>query len=195
MDYGTTVEKSYYNLIQDSRYDTSPTKSPSNTVNLEVITNLLLHDSKFTMDHKGAFHKGYIYYSPESGFHFIFRRNARSRKIDFSVPPPYFKQHRTTLLVDERFFPGHSKFSSFLKSATSCKNAPSLNYVSVKHLLSPFPPSICKALDSSNPDRQVWLYSYNEYKQGLIYHEVYKNVYKSHYLALRRSGNITKATP
>ena len=34
--------------------------------------------------------------------------------------------------------------------------------------------------------------SYNEEKQGLIDHEVYKKIPKNHYLALRRSGKIPK---
>ena len=77
------------------------------------------------MDHKGAFNKGYINYSPKSGFQFIGRRNERSRKVYFSVLLPDFKKHWTTLPGDDRFFPGHSTVSSFLKSSTSEKNAPS----------------------------------------------------------------------
>ena len=107
------------------------------------------------MDHKGEFHKGYINYSPENGFQFIVRRNARSRKVDFSVPLPDFKQHWTTLLGDKRLFPSHSTVRFSLKYATSDKNDPSLNYVSSKHLLSSCPPYLCKALDTSNPDQQV----------------------------------------
>ena len=147
------------------------------------------------MDHKGSFHKGYINYYPEGGFQFIVRQNARYRKVDFTVPLHEFKQHWTNLLGDEIFFPSHSTVSSFLKSATSCKNPPSLNYVSAKNLLSPCPPSLCKSLDPSNPDHQVWLNSYNEEKQGLIYHEVYEKISKSQYLALKRAGKIPKSIP
>ena len=93
------------------------------------------------MDHKGAFHKLYINYSPEIGFQFIVRKNASSRKVGFSVPLPDFIQHWTTLLGDDIFFSGHSTVRSFLKYATSCKNAPSLNYVSYNNLLYPCPPS------------------------------------------------------
>ena len=76
------------------------------------------------MGHKGALNKGYIKYSPENGFQFIVRRNARSRKVDFSVPLPDFKQHWTTLLGDNILFPVHSTVISFLKSATSDKKKP-----------------------------------------------------------------------
>ena len=56
------------------------------------------------------------------------------------------------------------------------KNAPSLKYFSAKHLLYPCPPSLCKSCDPSNPDRQVYLDSYNEEKQGLVEHEVYEKI-------------------
>ena len=55
--------------------------------------------------------------------------------------------------------------------------------------------SLCKALDPSNPNRQVWLDSYNEEKQGLIDHEVYDNISRIHYLSLKRAGKIPKAIP
>ena len=128
------------------------------------------------MDRKGLFYKGYINYSPEHGFQFIVRRNSRSRNVYFSVPVPDFKQHWTTLLGDDILFPGHSTVSSFLTLATSEINPPSLNYVSVKHLLSPCPPSLFKAQDTSNPDRQVCMYLYKEEKQGLINHEFYEKI-------------------
>ena len=99
------------------------------------------------------------------------------------------------MLGDNRLFPDDSTVSSFLRSATSDKNTPSLNYVSVKHLLSPCPPSLCKALDTSNPDRQVWMYSYKEEKQGIINHEVYEKILENQYLSLRRAGKIPKVIP
>ena len=107
---GTTVDKSYDDLIQASLDDTPPSNSPRNSAALEGIPHFLCHDSKVTMDHKGGFHMGYINSSPESGFQFIFISNTRSRKVDFSIPLPYFKQHWTTLLVDDRFYwPFHSQ--------------------------------------------------------------------------------------
>ena len=86
------------------------------------------------------------------------RWNARSRKVDFSVPLPDFKQHWTTLLGDDRLFPSHSTVSYFFKSSTSVKKKTSLNYVSAKHLLSPCPPSLYKALYKAHlaePDADI----------------------------------------
>ena len=93
------------------------------------------------------------------------------------------------------FFSGHSTVSSFLKSAKYCKNAFSLNYVSAKHLLSTCPPSLFKSLDTSNPDRKVWLDSCTEEKQGIIDHEVYGKISNNHYLVLRRASKIPKEIP
>ena len=45
--------------------------------------------------------------------------------------------------------------------------------------------SLFKYLDPSNPDRQVWMNSYNEEKQGLINHEVYEKISKTQYLAMK----------
>ena len=147
------------------------------------------------MDQKGELHKGYINYPPEFFFHFTVRQNVRFRKIYFTVPIPDFKQHWTTLIEDNILFLGHLTIISFLKSATTSKNSPSLNYVSAKHLLSPCPPSLFKSLDHCNPDRQVWLDSYNEEKQGLIDHDVYETIFKIQYLVLKQSGKIPTSIP
>ena len=120
------------------------------------------------------------------------QKESKVKKDWFSVPLPDFKQKWTTLLGDDRFFPGHSTVSSLLKPATSDKNPPSLNYVSAKHFLYPCTPSLFKALDTSNPDQRVWVDSYNEEKQVLIDHEVYDKISKNHYLSLRSSGKIPK---
>ena len=60
LDSGTTVEISYDKLIKDNWNYTSPPKSPSNEFALEGIPNFLCYNSKFTKDHKGSLHKGYI---------------------------------------------------------------------------------------------------------------------------------------
>ena len=146
------------------------------------------------MDHEGSYHKGFLQHTPDGGFRFEVRRNPRSKKIDFTVPLPDFNHAWTTLIGEDIIFPGHSTVSSFLKSSTS-NNAPSANIVSAKNLLSPCPPSLLLALHPSNPDRQVWLDSYNEEKGGLVEHDVFTKISKKHYLSLRRQNIIPKALP
>ena len=147
------------------------------------------------MNHKGELQKGYIHYYPEFGFQFSVRRNARDRKIYFTVPLPSFKQNWIPLIGNDILFTVHSTVRSLLKIATASTNDPSLNYVSAKHLLSSCPLSLFKALDHSNRDRQVWLDSYNEEEQGLFDHEVNDNIQKIQYLALKLSGKIPKYIP
>ena len=55
---GINIEQSYSGLIKSGRGDVSPSQSYNNATTLEGIPHLLRHDSKVTMDHKGAFHKG-----------------------------------------------------------------------------------------------------------------------------------------
>ena len=74
-------------------------------------------------------------------------------------------------------------------------NAPSAAHVSTKNLLNPCPPSLLKALHSSNLDRDVWLKSYEEEKGGLKSYNVYETISKKQYLQLRRQGRIGKALP
>ena len=193
LDDGSTIESSFEDLAKPGKPSSSP-NSATVTSSLEGIPTCLHPNSKVTMDHEGVFHKGYIHLLPEGGFQFVVRRNARSTKIDWSVPLPNFKQSWTTLMGDDILFPGHKTVSSFLRSNT-LNNAPSANFVSAKNLLAPCPPSLVKAIHPSNPDRQVWLDSYAEEKQGLIDHDVYDTISKKQYLALRRSGKIPKAIP
>ena len=88
------------------------------------------------MDRKGAFHQGYINYSPEGGFQFIFIRSTRSRKVDFTVPLPNFKHHWTKLMGYDRLFPGHSTVRSFLNHQHLAKMHPH-STISLLNILSP----------------------------------------------------------
>ena len=76
--------------------------------------HFLRHNSKVTMDHKGAFHKGFIELTPEGDYNFCVRRNLRSTKVDWSMPLPSFRQNWPTMLGENIIIPGHSTISSFL---------------------------------------------------------------------------------
>ena len=193
LDNGTTTTISFEDLTSDSHRESS-SDSPPIPNSHSNLPHFLQSGCKVTMDHDGAYHKGYIYCSPEGGYQFVVYRNHRSNSIDFSVPLHNFKQSWSTLVGEDIIFPGHSTVSSFLKSQTN-NSAPSASHVSAKNLLSPCPPSLEKAIHPSNPDRHIWLASYDEEKQGLIDHNVYQRISKKEYLALRRAGRIPKAIP
>ena len=104
---GITVEKSYDDLIKASRNDVSTYLSANNAPSLEGIPHFLRHNPKVTMDHKGAFHKCYIKYSPKFFFQFVVIRNAHSRKIDFTGPLPDLKNNWMALIGEDLFSPSH----------------------------------------------------------------------------------------
>ena len=132
----------YDDLIKAGRDDVYPASYTNNASVLEGTTHFLHNISKFTMDHNGAFHKGYIHYYPEFGFQFAVQWNARYQKIYFTVPLPEFKQDCTTLISDYLLFPGNSTVRLFLKTTMTSKNDTSINYVSAKNILSPYPLSL-----------------------------------------------------
>jgi hypothetical protein len=194
LDDNTTQELTYQQLILPS--DATPPVDPAepSTVWAGIPSRYLHQDAKITLEHEGTYHKGYLNYSPTSGFEFVLRRNIRSKKVDFRVPLPNFAHNWTTLLADETLLFGHTTISSYLRPG-SYNNAPSANHVSAKNLINACPPSLLKALHPSNPDRHVWLDSYNEEKKGLERLEVFERINKRQYLQLKRSGRIGKALP
>jgi hypothetical protein len=192
LDDGTTTEILFEDLVNPM---VSPSEAPTSTPNpFDGLPYFLSNGSKVTLDHNGAFHKGFMHYSPDAGFQFVVKRNLRSTKIDLSVPLPNFKQTWSTMVGEDILIPGHSTVSSFLKPNSS-NNQPSAKHVSAKNLLNPCPPSLIKALHPSNPDRAVWLKSYEEEKGGLQQLNVYEPINKKTYLQLRRSGRVGKALP
>ncbi|KAL7459292.1 hypothetical protein ACHAWC_010958 [Mediolabrus comicus] len=194
LDDGTSAEVTYEDLISSMpEHSSTPAVDPPTTA-FDGLPSFLQQDSKITIDHNGAFHRGYLHYSPQGGFAFVHRKTSRSKRIEWTVPLPDLRQNWPTLLGDDTIIPGHGQISSFLQPNSS-NNAPSANFVSAKNLLSPCPPSLKQALHPNNPDREVWLKSYQEEAQGLLEHDVYERISKKDYLALRRSGAIPKAIP
>lgn len=195
LDDGTTIQQGFEDLINAGRdKDSTPVSSTLPDV-LEGIPSMLHPSKKVTMKHDNTYKKGIIGYSPEGGFTFLIMRNARSSKVDWSVPLPNFKQTWTTLMAEDILIPGHGTVSTLLQSPIA-STTPRANFVSAKELISPLaPPSLTKALDPNNPDKSTWSASYNEEKDGLLDHDVYRSISKKEYLALKRSGKIPKAIP
>eukprot|EP00956_Cyclotella_meneghiniana_P015762 scaffold24459_cov75-Cyclotella_meneghiniana.AAC.3 len=195
LDNGTTTEVDFSELAprtQNSPSETITSDSPSNP--FSTLPYILQRNSKITLDHRGAFHKGYLDHTPEGGFSFVAKRAPNSKKHLWSVPLPDFSHQWYSMVAENLILPGHSTVSSFLRPNSS-NNAPSAKHVSAANLMNPCPPSLVKALHPSNPDREVWLASYLEEKGGLESLHVYEKINKKTYLALRRSGRIGKALP
>jgi hypothetical protein len=193
LDDGTTHVLTFSDLLNPATDTTIDPRAPD-TVWAGLPSKYLHQDAKITLEHDGTYHKGYLQYTRDRGFDFVVRRNPRSKKIDFRVALPDFARNWTSLLADEQLLFGHTTVSSFLKRDTY-NNAPSANHVSAKNLLNPCPPSLMKALHPSNPDRHIWLQSYDEEKGGLERLDVFERINKKTYLSLKRSGRIGKALP
>eukprot|EP00804_Cyclotella_cryptica_P026709 CCRYP_007942-RA/>CCRYP_007942-RA protein AED:0.35 eAED:0.34 QI:0/0/0/0.66/0.5/0.33/3/0/1904 len=193
LDNGTTTECDFEELAP-SKHTQLHSPSPDNPNPFRSLPSWLQQDSKVTLDCRGAFHKGYLHYCPVKGFLFVVKRTAKSAKVDWTEPLHDLPQHWTTLCADNTLLPGHNAISSFLRPNSS-NNAPSAHFVSAKNLLHPCPPSFVKALHPSNPDRDIWLRSYNEEKGGLESMQVFERINKKQYLLLKCSGRIGKALP
>ena len=64
----------------------------------------------------------------------------------------------------------------------------STSHVSAKTLSNPCPPSLRKALDPTNIDRDIWLASYQEEKDSLQAVNTYEVITLEQYRELRRQG-------
>eukprot|EP00956_Cyclotella_meneghiniana_P035945 scaffold119809_cov102-Cyclotella_meneghiniana.AAC.2 len=195
LDDGTTKEVDFSELAPQTQHSPSESfssESPSSP--FATLPYILQRNSKVTIDHQGAFHKGYLDHTPEGGFSFVAKRAPNSKKHLWSVPLPDFSHQWYSMVAENIIIPGHSTVSSFLRPNSS-NNAPSAKHVSAANLMNPCPPSLAKALHPSNPDREVWLASYMEEKGGLESLNVYEKINKKTYLALHRSGRIGKALP
>eukprot|EP00956_Cyclotella_meneghiniana_P020999 scaffold37679_cov76-Cyclotella_meneghiniana.AAC.13 len=195
LDDGTTQEVEFSELaplLQNLPSETVSSDTSSSP--FASLPYILQRNAKITIDHQGAFHKGYLDHTIEGGFQFVAKRAPNSKKHLWSVPLPDFTHQWYSMVAENVIIPGHSTVSSFLRPNSS-NNAPSAKHVSAANLLNPCPPSLAKALHPSNPDREVWLASYMEEKGGLESLNVYEKINKKTYLALRRSGRIGKALP
>lgn len=124
------VDLAFEDLIEP--VSISPAEPTSNP--FDGLPHFLSQNAKITLDHNGAYHKGFLEHSPEGGFQFVVKRNLRSSKIDFVVPLRDLRQSWSSLVGDNTLLPGHTTVSSFLHPNSS-NNAPSANFVSAKNLL------------------------------------------------------------
>jgi hypothetical protein len=97
LDNGSTVERKFEDLL-DPTEPSAPTASDI-TDPFACMPHFLSEGQKVTVDHNGAFHKGFIHHSPSAGYHVAVKRNLRSSKNDFTVPLPQFCQQWSTLAM------------------------------------------------------------------------------------------------
>ena len=158
LDDGTTQDVQFHQLQDPSEKPTSLPTDPTTYTNTRIsgLPHDLQPNCKVTMDHNGAFHKGYLVHDAATGFSFEYRRHPRASKPEWTVPLPNFLLNWPTLMADDVLFPGHSTVSSFLRPTSNASEHASANFVSATNLQRPCPASLKIALDENNPDRFIW---------------------------------------
>ena len=152
-------------------------------------------NSKITYEHDGQYHKGYLG-KVDGVYRFVFKSHANKRKEEWGVNLPNLPTTWVDLCVEGTLVPGHVSHS-FLRPTNSPNQStfdPVASFVSAVNLHRECPPTLLKALADSHPDREIWLESYREEKQGIESLDTYRKITLGEYRALREKG-APKAIP
>jgi hypothetical protein len=112
------------------------------------------------------------------------------KKEEWGVPLPDLPSTWVDLCVEGILIPGHV-LHSFIRSPSSSTPTtfdPVASFVSAVNLHRDCPPSLLKALADSDPDREVWLTSFLEEKQGIQGLDTHKKITLGGYCALHKKG-------
>ena len=150
-----------------------PCNSPSNLSHL--LPPFLCLNSKMTFEHKGQYHKGYLLKTPDGPFCFSYKSHNNKKQPDWSIPLPNLTTNWYELCMDRILIPGHSS-CSFLRDKSA-------NFVSTVLLLCECPRSLLSALAPTPPDRDTWLASFREEKDGIKSQDTYQVLTLAQYQA------------
>ncbi len=137
-------------------------------------------NSKITFKHKGQFHKGYLTKSPEGTYCFSYKLHVNKKHPNWSVPLPNLPSTWHNLCTDGILLPSHS-ITSFIWDKSA-------NFVSAVSLLRECPCSLLTALAATHPDRDTWLLSFREEKDGINSQDTYNILNLAEYRALQEKG-------
>ena len=154
-------------------------------------------NGRITYEHEGAYHKGYLTRTSSGTYRFSFKTHVKKKSEDWGVDLPNLPYNWVDLCTEGILVPGHMAHS-FLRSrsgpvpsASSLTRStfdPVASLVSAINLHRDCPPSLLQALASSHPDRDVWLQSYYEEKNGIESLGTFKRLTLGEYRALREKG-------
>jgi hypothetical protein len=137
-------------------------------------------NSKITFKHDRQFHKGYLTKSPEGTYCFSYKSHINKKHPDLSVPLPNLPSTWHNLCTKETLLPSHS-VSSFVWDKSA-------HFVSAAGLLWECPHLLLKALVPTNLDRDTWLLSFQEEKNGIKSQNTYKILSLAKYHTLWEKG-------
>jgi len=140
-----------------------PGNSPSDSSHL--LPPFLRLNSKITFEHKGQYHKGYLLKTPDGPFCFSYKSHINKKHPDWTVPLPNLTTNWHDLCMGGILIPGHSS-GSFLRDQSA-------NFVGAASLLCECPSSLLSSLAPTHPDRDTWLASFREEKDGINLQDTY----------------------
>ena len=165
-----------------------PPPRPSSSDSSHLLPPFLRLNSKITFEHEGQYHKGFLSKTPDGPYCFIYKSHINKKHPDWSVPLPNLTTNWQDLCMDGILIPGHSS-GSFLRDPSSASRDPSsASLVSAASLLRECPRSLLSALAPTHPDRDTWLASFREEKDGIKSQDTYDVLTLEQYRAYRAKG-------
>ena len=167
-----------------------PSTTSSESSSSHLLPPFLRVNSKITYEHEGQYHKGYLTKSPDGVYLFSYKSHVNKKHPDWSVPLPNLPTTWHDLCAEGILYPGHSISSFTRDTSLSSQHTPSTsaNFVSAASLLRDCPRSLLTALAPTHPDRDTWLRSFNEEKDGIRSEDTYDVINLAQYRALRARG-------
>jgi hypothetical protein len=160
-----------------------------------LLPQFLCLNSKITHKHNRQYHKGYL--GLQDGMYwFVFKSHVNKRKEDWGINLLNLPTTWVGMCVEGVLIPGHVSHTFLCSSASPQQSTfdPVALFVSVVNLYHECPPTLLRALADSHPDREVWLQSYYEEKQGIESLGTFKKITLDEYWALHKRG-APKAIP
>ena len=158
-----------------------PPPHPSSSDSSHLLPPFLRLNSKITFEHEGQYHKGFLSKTPDGPYCFIYKSHINKKQPDWSVPLPNLTTTWQDLCMDGILIPGHTS-GSFLRDPSSA------SFVSAASLLRECPRSLLSALAPTHPDRDTWLASFREEKDGIKSQDTYDVLTLDQYRAYRAKG-------
>jgi hypothetical protein len=134
-------------------------KPDVNVLDMSHLLPLFLRlNSKITYEHHGQYHKGYLTQSSTGNYCLSYKPHINKKKANWSVPLLNLTSNWHELCLEGVIFPGHNATSFVCESTTS--------FVSTINLVWECPRSSLTSLADTQPDREIWMQSFWEEKDG-----------------------------
>jgi hypothetical protein len=143
-------------------------------------------NSKITYEHDGQYHKGYRTQESTGNYCFSYKSHINKKKANWSVPLPNLTSNWHELCLEGVLIPGH-KATSFVRKSTA-------SFVSTTNLVWEFLRSLLTALADTHPDREIWMQSFWEEKDGIEAQNTYDKITLAQY-RMRREKDPSRAIP